>query len=75
MISVTDVVGMVGALIILFAFYKNTVGDWYADQETYLFLNVIGSVLLVGVAITARQWHFVLLNLWWAGIALRKMFR
>lgn len=57
---------MVGALLILVAFAGTQFGKLNPSSLSYLWLNLIGSVVLTGLAWHEQQWGFLLLEFVWA---------
>jgi hypothetical protein len=64
-----QVVQVVGAILILTAFGASQLGRMDADSKTYLWLNVVGSIILAGLALHEQQWGFVLLETVWAVVS------
>ncbi len=60
---------IVGALAILAAFALNQLGRLRPDALAYLWLNLLGSALLAGLALAGSQWGFLLLEGCWALIS------
>jgi hypothetical protein len=61
-----QVVQIVGALMILTAFTAAQTGRWSTDAPAYLWLNLVGSVILAVLAATSQNWGFLLLEGVWA---------
>jgi hypothetical protein len=55
-----------GDLLILAGFIAGQLGVFLADSRLYLWLNLLGSVILTVDAWRGRQWGFVLLEGVWA---------
>jgi hypothetical protein len=65
------ILGIIGALLILFGFYRTSIGRWSGKYFWYEMDNFLGAVLL-----TIYQWHYkvyisVVLNVIWAIVAFR----
>jgi len=63
---VDQVVQIVGALLILAAFAGTQFGKLGQSSLSYLWLNLIGSLILAVLAVYEEQWGFVLLETVWA---------
>jgi hypothetical protein len=61
-----QVIQVVGALMILVAYGAAQAGRWATDQLAYLWLNLVGSVILAVLAATSANWGFLLLEGVWA---------
>ena len=57
---------IVGALLILAAFAGTQFGKLGQSSLSYLWLNLIGSLILAVLAVYEEQWGFVLLETVWA---------
>jgi hypothetical protein len=61
-----QLVQILGALLILAGFVAGQAGVLRVDSRPYLWLNLVGSLLLTVDAWRGRQWGFVLLEAVWA---------
>ena len=61
-----QVVQIAGALMILAGYAGLQAGRISAISRTYLWLNLIGSVILAVLAVAEEQWGFVLLEGVWS---------
>ena len=61
-----QVVQIVGALLILAGFAGLQLGKISAVSRTYLWLNLIGAIILAVLAFVEEQWGFLLLEGVWA---------
>jgi hypothetical protein len=55
-----------GAVLILIAFAAAQRGSMSQHSVVYLALNLVGSVVLTGVALHGGDWGFLLLEIVWA---------
>lgn len=61
---------IVGALLILIAFAGVQFGRVDPLSPTYLWLNLVGSIILAGLAYIESQWGFLLLETVWAAVSV-----
>jgi hypothetical protein len=64
-------IGLLGAVLILFGFYRTTIGQWSGRSLWYELDNFFGAIFL-----TIYQWHYkvyisVVINIIWAIVAFR----
>jgi hypothetical protein len=69
--NIYDILGTVGASLILFGFYRTSVGKWKNKSFWYELDNTVGALFLI-----VYQWHLnayisVILNTIWAIVAFR----
>jgi hypothetical protein len=69
-----QVIQIVGALLILAAFTAVQLERMRPDSRLYLTLNLLGSVILAVLAVSAQQWGFVLLEGVWAIVSAWGLF-
>jgi len=65
------VIGIIGMILILVAFFQVQSHAWSQDGLAYDVVNFAGSVLLVIYGITGGAWPFVILNGVWALYSLK----
>lgn len=67
------ILGLIGAFLILLAFFMNQVHKWKSDSVLYDIVNIIGSLLLAYYSYVLQAWPFLVLNIIWAGVSLREL--
>lgn len=67
---IAQAVQLLGAFMILGAFAGLQLGRLRVDDMRYLWLNAVGSGVLLIVAVLDREWGFILLEATWACVAL-----
>ena len=70
-----QVVQIVGALLILAGFAAAQFGKLDVESKTYLWLNLVGSVILAALAWHENQWGFLLLEGVWAIVSAYSLVR
>lgn len=65
----SQLIQVVGALLILVAFGAVQMGRMQPTSRTYLALNLVGSAILAVLALASSQWGFVLLETVWAAVS------
>ena len=70
-----QVVQVAGALLILAGFAAAQFGKLDVESKTYLWLNLVGSVILTGLALHEKQWGFLLLEFVWAIVSAWSLIR
>jgi hypothetical protein len=70
-----QVISLVGALLILSAYFANQVGALSPSRWPYSAINLVGATLLAWVAIDATQYGFIVLEGAWAVISLFGLLR
>jgi hypothetical protein len=70
-----QVVQIVGALLILAGFAAAQFGKLDVESKPYLWLNLVGSVILAALAWHERQWGFLLLETVWAIVSAWSLVR
>ena len=70
-----QVVQIVGALLILTAFAAAQFDRLDVESKPYLWLNLVGSIILAALAWHERQWGFLLLEGVWAIVSAYSLVR
>jgi hypothetical protein len=70
-----QVIQIVGALMILAGFAGLQLGRISAVSRTYLWLNLVGAVILAVLAFIEQQWGFVLLEGVWSIVSAWSLFQ
>ena len=65
------VVGIIGALLVLFGFYRITTGKWDGRSRLYELDNLMGASLIAVYQFHYKVYITMVLNLVWAAVALR----
>ena len=68
-------ISIVGAVSILIAFAGNQLGRLTPSSVAYQVLNLVGAVLLTGVAVHDVQYGFMLLEGTWAAVSAVGLYR
>jgi len=68
-------VSLVGAALILVAYMALQRKHWTRERPTYLLFNLIGSLLLLVVAIADQQLGFMVLEAAWAAVSADSLIR
>ena len=66
---------VVGAVLILLAFFCLQRGWWTSNERRYLWSNLIGATVLAWVAVYEQLLGFVLLEAIWAAVSLASIMR
>ena len=66
-----NVVGILGAILILLGFYRTSIGRWNTHSFLYELDNLVGATLLVAYQLHHRAYITVVVNIIWAVIAFK----
>jgi hypothetical protein len=66
-----NIIGTIGSLLILFGFYRTSIGRWNGKYFWYELDNVVGSVLIIIYQVHFHAYISVVLNIIWAVVAFR----
>ena len=67
---IEQAIQLVGAFMVLGGFAGLQLGRLRVTAMPYLFLNAVGSGILLAVAILDREWGFILLEGVWTAVSL-----
>jgi hypothetical protein len=70
-----DILQIIGALLILAAFMAAQANRLSQHSITYLTLNLVGSVILAGLALHTENWGFLLLEAVWTIVSAYGLFQ
>ena len=75
MSNVIQLLSLLGAVLVLFAFVLLQRGHWRSDTPGYLWANLVGATMLTVVGAWDRRAGFVLLEGVWALVSLWSLVR
>jgi len=67
---IIDVLGWIGACLLLFAYLQVSAGRWHGHSRLFQLLNVAGSLLFILNSGYHGAYPSVFVNIVWAGIAV-----
>lgn len=70
-----QIVSVVGAVLILLAYVSNQRGWLGPERPLYSLMNLVGSLLLLWVALVDERWGFIILEAVWALVSIPPLFR
>jgi len=66
-----NAIGVVGALLILFGFYRISIGKWTGKSLWYELDNLFGAIFILIYQLHFKVYISVVLNIIWAIVAFR----
>jgi hypothetical protein len=66
-----DYVGIAGGLLVLFSFYRTSIGKWTGKSMWYELDNLFGALFMAIYAFSKGAYVSIFLNLVWGAVALR----
>ena len=67
--------GWIGAMGLLTAFYLNSTNKINANSKLYQWINFFSALLLLINAFYINAYPFIIINIFWAGVALLSVYR
>lgn len=71
MSQLINILGIVGCLLVLFGFYRTSIGQWTGKSFWFELDNLIGAILLIVYCYDKKAYVNIGLNVVWAIVALR----
>lgn len=68
--SAADIIGSIGVLILLLAYFLSITNRLEAESKPYLILNIIGAGLAGFSSYLINYYPFVVLEIIWVGVSL-----
>jgi uncharacterized membrane protein len=75
MILFIEIIGWIGSVLVLIAYFLNLAGKLSAESLTYKLLNIFGSIFLIIITFYKEAWQSMAVNVIWAAIALVLLFK
>jgi hypothetical protein len=72
-LSVIDVLGWVGAIILLVAYTLNIMQKLETDSSYFLSINLLGAFLLTINAYSTESYPFLVVNLFWVLVSIYQL--
>ncbi len=69
--TVYNIIGILGAFLILLGFYRTSIGQWGTHSFLYELDNLVGATLLVAYQLHHHAYITVVVNVIWAIIAFK----
>jgi hypothetical protein len=69
--SVANVLGIVGCVLILFGFYRTSIGQWTGKTLWFELDNFLGAAFLIIYSLDKKAYVNIALNVVWAAVALK----
>jgi hypothetical protein len=70
-VSMFEVIGAIGACLLLFSFYRTSVGKWTGKSIWFEVDNLLAAACMVTYAIHKKAYISIVLNIIWASVAIR----
>lgn len=72
---IAHVIGLLGMLLVVFAFHKTVEGSWDGKGETFNVVNLCGAVLLLLSLLVHFNLGSFVIEIFWILISLRGLYR
>lgn len=69
--TIIDCIGILGMLLVLFSFYRTSIGKWTGKSMWYELDNLFGALLMGVYAFSKGAYVNIVLNIVWGAVALR----
>ncbi len=66
-----DIIGVIGALLILLGFYRTSIGRWTGKSLWYELDNLTGAAFLIVYSYEKAAYVSIVLNVVWAAVAFK----
>ena len=74
-LSLIDILGWVGAIILLLAYTLNILQKLDNDSNSFLIINLLGASLLTINAYSTESYPFLVVNLFWVLVSIYQLFK
>jgi hypothetical protein len=66
-----DILGIIGGILFLFAFYRTSIGKWTGKSFWYEMDNLLGAVFMSVYAFSKTAYISIILNIVWGLVAFK----
>jgi hypothetical protein len=66
-----EVIGAIGASLLLFSFYRTSIGKWSGKSIWFELDNLVAAACMITYAISKDAYISIVLNIIWAFVAIR----
>lgn len=71
----SDLIGIIGAIIILVTYFLSQFGNWHSDTLKFLFGNLLGSALLIYSLLYNMNIGSMVIEIVWIAISIAGVWR
>lgn len=68
--NITDIIGSIGVMILLIAYFININDYVHNDHPLYICLNIVGGILALSASIMLKYYPFIVLETIWCMVSL-----